>query len=194
MASVDSLYEQDDWDDSVLVNAWDDALQEYKRHRSLHAGGETFEDALAQEALRELALELGEYSDYKSTDEENEDGEGDEDEDEDEDEEMDDNDWYDEHDGEEQSQSENVNGIAADPTEKNVASQGSTEQAQQGAAETEFGTVAAGINGAPHAVLADGHDDNVPNMAMSWYWAGYYKGLYEGQAYGKCRHGAAQDA
>ncbi|KAI9815045.1 MAG: hypothetical protein M1827_002888 [Pycnora praestabilis] len=34
------------WDDSALIQSWDDALEEYKLYHSIHARGEKVEDVL----------------------------------------------------------------------------------------------------------------------------------------------------
>ncbi|OJJ53067.1 hypothetical protein ASPSYDRAFT_51169 [Aspergillus sydowii CBS 593.65] len=47
-----ALTQEEIWDDSALVQSWDEAVEEYKLYHSIHAKGENVEDVLreAQEA------------------------------------------------------------------------------------------------------------------------------------------------
>ncbi|PQE26359.1 Survival motor neuron 1 protein [Rutstroemia sp. NJR-2017a BBW] len=46
MASQENATHAEIWDDSTLVNSWNEALQEYERYHSIHARGEKVEDVL----------------------------------------------------------------------------------------------------------------------------------------------------
>ncbi|KAM3074649.1 hypothetical protein ACMFMG_008077 [Clarireedia jacksonii] len=46
MASSENATHAEIWDDSTLVNSWNEALQEYERYHSIHARGEKVEDVL----------------------------------------------------------------------------------------------------------------------------------------------------
>ncbi|GAB1191523.1 hypothetical protein APSETT444_000702 [Aspergillus pseudonomiae] len=47
-----ALTQEEIWDDSALVQSWDEAVEEYKLYHSIHAKGENVEDVLrdAQDA------------------------------------------------------------------------------------------------------------------------------------------------
>ncbi|UNI16118.1 hypothetical protein JDV02_002586 [Purpureocillium takamizusanense] len=40
------------WDDSALVDSWNEALEEYKKYHSIHAKGGSVKDLLAEESSR----------------------------------------------------------------------------------------------------------------------------------------------
>ncbi|KAB8300914.1 hypothetical protein EYC80_002840 [Monilinia laxa] len=46
MAPQNNATHAEVWDDSTLVNSWNEALQEYERYHSIHARGERVEDVL----------------------------------------------------------------------------------------------------------------------------------------------------
>ncbi|KAK1772637.1 putative smn family protein smn1 protein [Phialemonium atrogriseum] len=52
----DELTHDDIWDDSALIDSWNDALEEYKKYHSIHAkGGAAVDDILAQAKTRKNA-------------------------------------------------------------------------------------------------------------------------------------------
>jgi len=50
MTSHDSTSHAEMWDDSALVDSWNEALEEYKHYHGIHARGETVEDVLKTSA------------------------------------------------------------------------------------------------------------------------------------------------
>ncbi|KAI9642769.1 hypothetical protein NHQ30_008501 [Ciborinia camelliae] len=46
MASQNNATHAEVWDDSTLVNSWNEALEEYEKYHSIHARGEKVEDVL----------------------------------------------------------------------------------------------------------------------------------------------------
>lgn len=46
MAATGQLSEKEIWDDSVLQNSWNEALEEYNHYHSIHARGEEVEEVL----------------------------------------------------------------------------------------------------------------------------------------------------
>ncbi|KAH8778684.1 hypothetical protein F5883DRAFT_218079 [Diaporthe sp. PMI_573] len=156
----------DVWDDSALIRSWDEALDEYKKYHSIHASGGKLED-------------LPEYSQDAKPE------------------------TSDTH-----HQSEPVWSSAALTSDQNTPSNqpaqehreqitaGSTDDATQdgmndGAASgsgdgrhagESHGEGAAGGNMAPpQALLGSVRDEGLKRLLMSWYYAGYYTGLYEGK-------------
>lgn len=55
------------WDDSALVQSWDDAVEEYKAYHSIHARGEDVEKVLKQAEEEEAEEEQGEPMDAESS-------------------------------------------------------------------------------------------------------------------------------
>ncbi|KAI9801383.1 MAG: hypothetical protein M1825_003362 [Sarcosagium campestre] len=57
------------WDDSALIESWDEALEEYKHYHSIQARGEKIEDVLHQAALQESSPQSsrGRKEDTKGT-------------------------------------------------------------------------------------------------------------------------------
>ncbi|KAH6656750.1 hypothetical protein BKA67DRAFT_655061 [Truncatella angustata] len=63
MASTEpNLTQEEIWDDSALVNSWNDALKEYKKYHSIHSKGGNVEDVINPN-------KVGEGSDAKRRDE-----------------------------------------------------------------------------------------------------------------------------
>ncbi|ROT42470.1 hypothetical protein SODALDRAFT_16329 [Sodiomyces alkalinus F11] len=126
------------WDDSALIESWNEALNEYKKYHSIHAKGGRLED---------LELEAEELA-------------GD------------------------QTQMEGVVETQSDDHRPR-----SKQQPQDSTAEALLETTAAAQvqpgHGAPivppQAILGTVHDEGLKRLLMSWYYAGYYTGLYEGQ-------------
>ncbi|KAL3480013.1 hypothetical protein BJX99DRAFT_221096 [Aspergillus californicus] len=53
-----ALTQEEIWDDSALVQSWDDAVEEYQQYHSIHAKGENVEDVL-RAAEAEAASDAG---------------------------------------------------------------------------------------------------------------------------------------
>ncbi|KAG0136744.1 hypothetical protein HOY82DRAFT_549755 [Tuber indicum] len=192
-SSSEQLTHEEIWDDSILVNTWDEALQEYKKYHSIEATGGDVNKVL-QEALGET-----EMPDATSSDQ----GTG--------------------NSGEKDTGVANpphqeggrvgqgaVLPHVEVPGVKNVdtlmedqrAGEGRgvpTKQGVQGpvASDHEQNPVHGeeqGINGLPsqtvpppglppipQTIIGGAENEVLRNLMMSWYYAGYYTGLYEGQ-------------
>ncbi|KAL2759854.1 hypothetical protein ACRALDRAFT_1079189 [Sodiomyces alcalophilus JCM 7366] len=124
------------WDDSALIESWNEALVEYKKYHSIHAKGGRLEDLEAEQLT------------------------------------------------EDQTRMEGVV-----ETQSEDPHPGSRQQAQDSAAavlsETTPATPAESGQEAPivppQAILGTVRDEGLKRLLMSWYYAGYYTGLYEGQ-------------
>jgi len=79
---------------------------------------------------------------------------------------------------EDDSEQPNANGTT-EPIAPNVQPKAGDE----GTSSAQTGQAAPmGPNGAmPQAVLSKVQDEGLKNLMISWYYAGYYTGLYEGQ-------------
>ncbi|CAH0050185.1 unnamed protein product [Clonostachys solani] len=135
MAQASSGLTHDEiWDDSALIESWNDALAEYKKYHSIHAKGGTLEDL-------ERAVEAG--TDSAPAPEET----------------LKVND-------EQQSESKVDESAGTDKSEPKPQVAGLPVPS-------------------PHALLGTVKDENMKRLLMSWYYAGYYTGLYEGQQQAK---------
>ncbi|KAK4541274.1 hypothetical protein LTR36_008190 [Oleoguttula mirabilis] len=138
MAKKDLSHEEV-WDDSALVNSWNDALEEYKKYHSLAAKGEMV-DLVLDKAEAGL-LDEEEPETVKP-----------------------------EQPTRPQKQPPLTNGDAVQATSDGPTAAGAQTPHAQAAPATM-----------PLALLNNVQDDGLKNIMMSWYYAGYYTGLYEGQ-------------
>ncbi|KAK7227229.1 hypothetical protein V2G26_015232 [Clonostachys chloroleuca] len=135
MAQASSGLTHDEiWDDSALIESWNDALAEYKKYHSIHAKGGTLEDL-------ERAAEAGTGSVP----------------------------------------------IPEETLEVNDEQQSESKVDESaGTDKSELKPQVAGLPApSPHALLGTVKDENMKRLLMSWYYAGYYTGLYEGQQQAK---------
>ncbi|KAK4038931.1 hypothetical protein C8A01DRAFT_47505 [Parachaetomium inaequale] len=158
MDSETAATHEEIWDDSALIDSWNQALDEYKKYHSIHAKGGTVDDIPngADQVTRSSANakpETGEGDEPIAA------GEGAEDEGE-----IDETMPMDESDE------------TSHPPISDV--QGSVD-AKKGA-----GVLAGGPPVAPMALLGSVQDEELKKLLMSWYYAGYYTGLYEGKQQG----------
>ncbi|KAL7784545.1 hypothetical protein V8C37DRAFT_413362 [Trichoderma ceciliae] len=132
------------WDDSLLIDSWNQALQEYKKYHSIHAKGGSIRDLEQDDAdwsKAGKALKLDESNGEPLA--------------------------------ETQKHHEDMSGKDADKTNNASAEQHSKQPGHS-------------LNSIPNAfpsqaILGTVRDDNLRKLLMSWYYAGYYTGLFEGQ-------------
>ncbi|EHA49802.1 hypothetical protein MCOR27_011775 [Pyricularia oryzae] len=128
---------EDIWDDSALVNSWNEALEEYKKYHSIHAdrAAEATIVPDSQNPLRNAKTETNE------------------------------------------------------PQSPPNGTRGDGETIQEQAKPTSGCPEGSGVNDQQHggalsspiSVLGSVKDEGLKSLLMSWYYAGYYTGLYEGQ-------------
>ncbi|KAL9109626.1 MAG: hypothetical protein Q9187_008145, partial [Circinaria calcarea] len=158
-----ALSQAEIWDDSALLQSWDDALGEYKLYHSIYARDERVEDVIREAEAEEekgdgdADLQMNESAaplDQGNKDEDLEDGE------------------VEDH---EQAS------IPPDSKPPQVALS-SEPYSPRPQSETKTTNPPSGVPGLPQTVI-DGSSQNeaLKNLMMSWYWAGYYTGHYEGQ-------------
>ncbi|KAK3343777.1 hypothetical protein B0T25DRAFT_307016 [Lasiosphaeria hispida] len=146
------------WDDSALVDSWNQALEEYKKYHSVHAVGGTVEDITEADQgsagfdakpETEAADEPIEHIEAATP------PKGDE----------------------TRSRTAIQNEITQDAKKLDGASGGlasQTSQNGQGSGPPVMGPQGLGLV----------HDEDMKKLLMSWYYAGYYTGLYEGKQQG----------
>ncbi|KAJ5373499.1 hypothetical protein N7517_005505 [Penicillium concentricum] len=142
-----SLTHAEVWDDSALVQSWDDAVEEYQHYWSIHAKGENVEDVLkeAEDTGITTAVHQGHSGRPKVAE----------------------NDAI-------QPGNENVSMTIDEQT-----SESAPEPSQP--VEDSNPAVSTPVIPMPHPVMANVQDESLKNLMMSWYYAGYYTGLHEGQ-------------
>ncbi|KAI4285153.1 MAG: hypothetical protein L6R35_004727 [Caloplaca aegaea] len=161
------LSHEEIWDDSALVDSWNAALQEYQLYHSIHARGERVEDIVKEAKASDLSL-TGEEQDagHTSPNMTNclpdlgnlEDGE------------VEDNDGR-------------VDTSVATGATVELVHDREEVLEQQHHVPSPTRQNRAYDTAAPHgipATLMNGEDESLKNLMMSWYYAGYYTGLYEG--------------
>ncbi|PWY86284.1 hypothetical protein BO70DRAFT_225000 [Aspergillus heteromorphus CBS 117.55] len=159
------LTQEEIWDDSALVQSWDEAVEEYKLYHSIQAKGENVEDVLRE---AEAAENAGLVQDDQPVD-----------------------DTADHMDAD-------VDVLVVDAAASTTAPVGAHQVPQVDTTQTMGGpeqssvpsihetTQTAGPGSVaaapmPHPALSQVQDEGLKNLMMSWYFAGYYTGLYEGQ-------------
>ncbi|KAF7896467.1 hypothetical protein EAF00_006481 [Botryotinia globosa] len=167
MASQNNESHAEVWDDSTLVDSWNEALQEYEKYHSIHARGEKVEDVLNAFENQSNGLQVRLLPTVITLLTFRREGEMNED-----------------------------NGkVVEEPLEENVDMQSEFEQIDdhtQTANEpkvndkpaskaTKSGSSSSKAPILPPQLIGQVHDENLKNLLMSWYYAGYYTGLYEGQ-------------
>ncbi|KAE8350351.1 hypothetical protein BDV28DRAFT_151022 [Aspergillus coremiiformis] len=153
-----ALTQEEIWDDSALVQSWDEAVQEYKLYHSIHARGENVEDVLREAQAAENAPAVQD-DDQEPVDKDDDHMEADVD--------------------------EPVVLVASSEAQNIPRAHISQDTGRPEVPPAQGTSNAAGpsLMGAamPQAALSQVQDEGLKNLMMSWYFAGYYTGLYEGQ-------------
>ncbi|KAJ5403770.1 Survival motor neuron [Penicillium cosmopolitanum] len=149
----DSLSHEEIWDDSALVRSWDEAVEEYQLYHSIHAKGENVDDVLreAEDAGITKDVDMNEDETMEGTE-----GAG----------------LTLEAEAEYEPQDSQDQSIGP---QKPAYAELTSSSAQNPAPP------AGPTMPMPEAVMANVQDENLKRLMMSWYFAGYYTGLYEGQ-------------
>ncbi|KAI5813412.1 hypothetical protein BZA77DRAFT_119511 [Pyronema omphalodes] len=152
------------WDDSSLVEAWDDALKEYKKYHSIAAKGEdpeaviqTTENGVVATADQPTEVEIGDAPAVRAAEPVMEDDST--------------------HKAVLEVEIENVK--ATDIPSVQTPQMPNPQQAQVEMPPFPFTQPHPAGPAAGFAI--GGNDDAMRNLMMAWYWAGYYTGLQEGQ-------------
>ncbi|KAK4135568.1 hypothetical protein BT67DRAFT_376532 [Trichocladium antarcticum] len=162
---MESAKHEEIWDDSALVDSWNQALDEYKKYHSIHARGGTVDDlpgdmyAPAIPNTRETTPRAGTLGHSEPI------GQG-----------------IDQ--AEEGEVDETVPMAESDETSHPTIPdpQGSVDAKKQG--DTVAAIRPAAFPPGPQMLLGTVQDEELKKLLMSWYYAGYYTGLYEGKQQG----------
>ncbi|KAL2829605.1 hypothetical protein BJY01DRAFT_123497 [Aspergillus pseudoustus] len=151
-----SLTQEEIWDDSALVQSWDEAVEEYRLYHSIHAKGENVEDVLREaEAAAQAEAEAAAASGGAGT-------------------------WT-EVDVEKDDDMADAEPAPASHVPQAGTSNGSTQGLDQPGKDTSTAWSAPHAPGMPHPGFPQGQDEGMKNLMMAWYYAGYYTALYEEQ-------------
>ncbi|KAF3765812.1 hypothetical protein M406DRAFT_329672 [Cryphonectria parasitica EP155] len=171
---IEEMAHEDIWDDSALVESWNEALAEYKKYHSIHATGGKLED-LPEHAKPETTLVQGEEpashalpgeSVATAANSQGRQGGG----------------------GGVGDVAKTGAAAANGPAEERIKDDDDDHLATNGGGHKEEGQgMAGGVSGGaglmppPQALISSVQDEGLKRLLMSWYYAGYYTGLYEGQ-------------
>ncbi|KAF2998145.1 hypothetical protein E8E13_001768 [Curvularia kusanoi] len=161
MAHTIDMNDKNAWDDSFLQDSWNDA-----KYHSIAKSGKRLEDVLTQEELSELRDDHGDLiGEAETTSELVPEA----------------NDNSDQMDTEDSMQdiddTEQIHQQETQPQETAVSEELSEPQTKEIGVEAPLGTDFAAI---PQTLLGTVQDENLKNIMMSWYYAGYYTGLHAG--------------
>ncbi|GAB7342209.1 hypothetical protein MBLNU457_g0456t1 [Dothideomycetes sp. NU457] len=167
--STSDLTHEEIWDDRDLVNSWNEALAEYKKYHSIAARGENI-DALLQAFEESNGTDLGAVSQVPgaSVDEAQTNA----------------TDVLGERTTTTANEAMNIDKdtTPAAAANQNTNHAGETAGNGQASQQLPFQTQAVPPStGALSAVLPTIQDEAMRNLMMSWYYAGYYTGIQEGQ-------------
>ncbi|KAF1967554.1 hypothetical protein BU23DRAFT_483124 [Bimuria novae-zelandiae CBS 107.79] len=166
MAPGISLDDRSAWDDSALVNSWNDAVAEYQKYHSIAKSGKRLEDVLTEEELQRLRGDYGDLLDEET-------GSG-----------ADPNRTADAAKATQSQAQTNGSGPSGPNIVHAKRQDGAAHMKQENAqAMQPEPTHESGLlsDSMPQALLGSVQDDNMKNLMMSWYYAGYYTGLVAGQ-------------
>ncbi|OHE91627.1 hypothetical protein CORC01_13063 [Colletotrichum orchidophilum] len=140
------------WDDSALIESWNEALDEYKKYHSIHAKGGKLKDLDLQEKTEDKPQTIDDTQTQVVDQPEITDNgaEG----------------------------ADKTKGVMVGDSSTDVRVQAdSTGVPIAAKANDPQGPAIMG----PQSLLGSVQDEGLKRLLMSWYYAGYYTGLYEGQ-------------
>ncbi|KAL4957892.1 hypothetical protein BDW69DRAFT_180135 [Aspergillus filifer] len=149
-----ALTQEEIWDDSALVQSWDEAVEEYRLYHSIAAKGENAEDVL-REAEAAAQADAGPSLSWTQVEKDD-----------------------DMADAMLEPQSETVEAPAQ--AAGTHVSQVATESAQL-KPEAAAAAGSAQAPAMPYPAFPPGSDEGLKNLMMAWYYAGYYTARYEEQ-------------
>ncbi|KZM25223.1 uncharacterized protein EKO05_0007395 [Ascochyta rabiei] len=166
VAGVD-MSDKNAWDDSFLQDSWNDAVAEYEKYHSIAKSGKRLEDVLTEEELKKLREDHGDLiGEAEATPQAVAEANGNSDQ-------MDTEDSM--------QETEEVEKLAQTKLQQETAASEEQNQPQSANMGTTAPHDTAFAASMPQAILGTVQDENLKNIMMSWYYAGYYTGLHAGQ-------------
>ncbi|EUC27161.1 hypothetical protein COCCADRAFT_112406 [Bipolaris zeicola 26-R-13] len=183
MAPVVDMSDKHAWDDSLLISSWDDALNEYKKYHSIHQSGKRLEDVLTEEEVKELREGYGDLIEETEPTSGATETNG-----------ITPNDDADMSNAEIScvAQSEKTCLVQQEPGQSEQQNTHDTQSPRAEAASAP-GAAETLAEAVPQAMLGTVKDENLKNIMMSWYYAGYYTGLHAGQQQQAAHDSSAQE-
>ncbi|KAF2833853.1 hypothetical protein CC86DRAFT_15796 [Ophiobolus disseminans] len=157
------------WDDKYLLDSWNDAVKEYEKYHSIHKSGKRLEDALSAKELKDLREDYGEYIEETDTTPGT----------------AQPNELADQEDTEmthvETNGDQTVTPVSQAEAQHQEPRPSEQQENKPGSLENPAAQDGALTSAMPQAILGSVQDENLKNIMMSWYYAGYYTGLHAGQ-------------
>jgi len=151
MAHKKELSHAEVWDDSSLINAWDTALQEYKKYHSLQAIGHSANPVSPAKEAQNEEVEMEDGLQPQQLPRTNDSGEMVE-----------------------------ISEPILEHIETPQTNEGSSATVLPSAEPDPIASKAPNPPPFPPTILAN-ENEALRNLMISWYFAGYYTGYYEGQ-------------
>ncbi|KAL3437756.1 hypothetical protein BDV09DRAFT_161941 [Aspergillus tetrazonus] len=151
-----ALTQEEIWDDSALVQSWDEAVEEYKLYHSIAAKGENVEDVL-REAEAAAEAETGPSMSWAQVEK--------------------DDDMAD------VNAADSFQPVAAPAETQGMQAQeaAGSEQVKQEQETAAAAGPQAQAPTMPYPAFPQTQDEGLKNLMMAWYYAGYYTALYQEQ-------------
>ncbi|KAJ4986458.1 hypothetical protein SVAN01_08020 [Stagonosporopsis vannaccii] len=170
MARGIDMSDKNAWDDSFLQESWNDAVAEYEKYHSIAKSGKRLEDVLTEGELRELREDHGDMiGEAEAAPEYVAEANG----------------ITDQMDTEDSMQeTEDIEQVAQTEAQPQVRHSPYETAASEKPNHPDLGSAPPHDNifaAMPQALLGTVQDENLKNLLMSWYYAGYYTGLHAGQ-------------
>ncbi|KAK7921125.1 hypothetical protein PG985_009147 [Apiospora marii] len=162
------------WDDSALVDSWNDALGEYKKYHSIYRHGGNVDDLLKEEDEKATVALDAKVESYDSGLQES----------------MRTAEQTQVKDGESMRVSCDRFGGMDVPAKirkawhdnvSDIPEKNGNDPAESAQTAQPIATSTSRPEGIPAPLLGSVQDEGLKKLMMSWYYAGYYTGLYEGQ-------------
>ncbi|KAF2471579.1 uncharacterized protein BDR25DRAFT_342309 [Lindgomyces ingoldianus] len=169
MAPGISIDDRNAWDDTSLVDDWNEVVAEYQKYHSIQAQGKRLEDVLSKDELAELRQDYEDLMGEEETRSNNADA----------------NTKADHEPAGRPTEDTNDDGCLGQDAIQAEEPKSSGNREESRTAESSAPVHDVATNPAmPQAILGTVQDENLKNLMMSWYYAGYYTGLYVGQQQG----------
>ncbi|KFA61209.1 hypothetical protein S40285_06458 [Stachybotrys chlorohalonatus IBT 40285] len=163
---MDQSNHDDIWDDSMLIDSWNEALKEYKKYHSVHAKGSKLKDV--EKLVKSTSSHEGRPGEIDTEDKAA---------------------LADTGRLEDQASlaiaKSGIKSLIQPPTRLDILTWFTNLVQTAPRAEAPLRNINTNPTipnlSPPQAVLGSVRDENLKKLLMSWYYAGYYTGLYEGQ-------------
>lgn len=165
--AVVDMSDKNAWEDSTLIDHWNECVKQYEKYHSIHKSGKRLEEALTEEELKELRADYADVLEEPDSIVAGDLG------------------FEDDAMDEGNSDVDDIETNEEEPTGQEQAEykelQASEQHQPAPKVAPEAHDEARASTAMPQAILGTVQDENLKNMMMSWYYAGYYTGLHAAQ-------------